>query len=111
MDIHAELGDAYGSAGSWQSLGDSYQLLGEPGAAAACLERAMALFRGLGSRADEAGILAAPGDIQSGAGEPVAARASFQQALAIFGELRLPQAEEVRGRLAALNRPGRSLLA
>jgi DNA-binding SARP family transcriptional activator/tetratricopeptide (TPR) repeat protein len=111
MDIHAELGDVYGSAGSWQSLGDSYQLLGEPGAAAACLERAMALFRGLGSRADEAGILAALGDIQSGAGEPVAARASLQQALAIFGELRLPQAEEVRGRLAALNRPGHSLLA
>jgi tetratricopeptide (TPR) repeat protein len=87
------------------------QLLGEPGAAAACLERAMGLFRSLGSRADEAGILAALGDIQRGAGDPAAARASFQQALAIFGELRLPQAEEVRGRLAALTRPCRSLPA
>ncbi len=70
----------------------------------------MALFRHLGSRADEAGILAALGDIQLSAGE-AAAQVSFQQPLAIFGELRLPQAEQVRGRLAALARPGRSLPA
>jgi DNA-binding SARP family transcriptional activator len=111
MDIHIELGDSYGEAGSWESLGDSYQLLGEYGAAASCLERAMALFRRLGSRADEAGILTALGDIQLSAGEAAAARVSFQQSLAIFGELRLPQAEQVRGRLAALTRPGRSLPA
>jgi DNA-binding SARP family transcriptional activator len=111
MDIHIELGDSYGEAGSWESLGDSYQLLGEYGAAASCLERAMALFRRLGSRADEAGILTALGDIQLSAGEPDAARVSFQQALAIFGELRLPQAEQVRGRLAAVTRLGRSLPA
>jgi DNA-binding SARP family transcriptional activator/tetratricopeptide (TPR) repeat protein len=111
MDIHIELGDPYGEASSWERLGDSYQLLGEHGAAASCLERAMSLFRRLGSRADEAGILAALGDIQLSEGEPAAARASFQQALAIFGELRLPQADEVRGRLAALTRPGRSLPA
>jgi len=36
MDIHIELGDSYGEAGSWESLGDSYQLLGEYGAAASC---------------------------------------------------------------------------
>jgi len=48
---------------------------------------------------------------QGDTGDPAAARASFQQALAIFGQLRLPQAEEVRGRLAALTRPGRSLPA
>jgi DNA-binding SARP family transcriptional activator len=111
MDIHIELGDPYGEAGSWESLGDSYLLLGEHGAAASCLERAMVLFRHLGSRADEAGILAALGDIQLSAGEPDAARVSFQQALAIFGELRLPQAEQVRGRLAAVTRLGRSLPA
>jgi tetratricopeptide (TPR) repeat protein len=111
MDIHIEFGDLYGEAGSWESLGDSYLLLGEHGAAASCLERAMTLFRHLGSRADEAGILAALGDIQLSAGEPAAAQVSFQQALAIFGELRLPQAEQVRGRLAALTRPGRSLPA
>lgn len=68
----------------------------------------MALFRRLGSRADEAGILAALCDIQLGVGEPAAARASFQQALAIFGELSLPQAEEIRKRLATLTHPGRS---
>jgi DNA-binding SARP family transcriptional activator len=111
MDIHIELGDPYGEASSWERLGDAYQLLGEHGAAASCLERAVALFRRLGSRADEAGIWAALGDIQLSAGEPAAARDSFQQALTIFGELRLPQADEVRGRLAALTRPGRSLPA
>jgi DNA-binding SARP family transcriptional activator/tetratricopeptide (TPR) repeat protein len=108
MDIHTELGDSYGAASAWETLGESYHLLGEHGAAAACLERAMALHRALGSRADEAGSWAALGDIQLGAGEPAAARASFQRALAIFGELRLPQADEVRGRLAALTQPGRS---
>ena len=60
------------------------------------------MYRAMGSGADEAEVLMALGDIRLAAGNQVQAGACFGAALAILDELRLPQADALRDRLAAL---------
>jgi DNA-binding SARP family transcriptional activator/tetratricopeptide (TPR) repeat protein len=102
LRIHQELDDSGGEANSLASLGQSYCLLGDYARAADCTERALRLYRGMGSRADEAEVLIALGDIRLAAGDRAAAGACFGDALVILDELRLPQADSLRGRLAEL---------
>ena len=104
LRIHQELGDSGGEANSLASLGQSYHLLGEHARAADFTERALLLYRAMGSGADEAEVLVALGDIRLSAGDRPGAGASFAEALAILDELRLPQADGLRNRLAELGK-------
>ena len=102
LRIHQELGDSSGEANSLASLGQSYHLVGDYARAVTFTERALQLYRAMGSGADEAEVLMALGDIRLAAGNQVQAGACFGAALAILDELRLPQADTLRDRLAAL---------
>jgi DNA-binding SARP family transcriptional activator/Tfp pilus assembly protein PilF len=102
LRIHQELGDSSGEANSLASLGQSYHLLADFERAARFTERALQLYRAMGSGADEAEVLMALGDIRLAAGNQVQAGACFGAALAILDELRLPQADTLRDRLAGL---------
>jgi tetratricopeptide (TPR) repeat protein len=102
LRIHQELGDSSGEANSLASLGQSYHLVGDYPRAVTFTERALQLYRAMGSGADEAEVLMALGDIRLAAGNQVQAGACFGAALAILDELRLPQADPLRDRLAAL---------
>jgi DNA-binding SARP family transcriptional activator/tetratricopeptide (TPR) repeat protein len=104
LRIHQELGDSGGEANSLASLGQSYHLLGEHERAADFTERALRLYRAMGSGADEAEVLVALGDIRLSAGDHGEAGTCFAGALAILDELRLPQADGLRDRLAELGR-------
>jgi hypothetical protein len=57
----------------------------------------------MGSGADEAEVLMALGDIRLAAGDQAEAGACFSMALAILAALRLPQADDLRVRLAELD--------
>lgn len=105
LRIHREAGHTGGEANSLASLGQSYYLLRDYARAAECTERALRLYRAMDSGADEAEVLMALGDIRLAAGNQAGAGACFGTALAILGELRLPQADDLRVRLAELGIP------
>jgi DNA-binding SARP family transcriptional activator/tetratricopeptide (TPR) repeat protein len=105
MNIHRELDNPGGAAHSLAGLGESYHLLGDHDQAIEYTKRAVALYRSLGYRADEAEVLVALGDVRLAAGDVAEARSCFGDALAILNELRLPQADAVRDRLAGLDAP------
>ena len=103
LGIHQELDDTSGEANSLASLGQSYYLLGDYARAAEFTESALRLYRTMGSGADEAEVLMALGDIRLAAGDQAEAGACFSMALAILAALRLPQADDLRVRLAELD--------
>jgi len=86
----------------WDSLGYIERQLGDTGEATACYERALAIFRNAGSRSEAAEVLSKLGEIWQDTGELPRARQAWQQALAILEDLDLPQAGDVRARLAGL---------
>jgi DNA-binding SARP family transcriptional activator/tetratricopeptide (TPR) repeat protein len=105
LRIHRELDDTSGTANSLASLGQSYYLVGDYAQAAEFTEQALRLYRAMGSGADEAEVLMALGDIRLAAGEQAEAGACLAGALAILDALRLPQADELRARLAEIDGP------
>ncbi len=114
LRIHQELDDFGGEANSLASLGQSYHLLSDYKRAAEFTERALRLYRDMDSGADEAEVLMALGDIKLAVGDQAGAGACFGAALAIVDELRLPQADALRDRLAGLGEqaaPGTDRLA
>ena len=84
-------------------LGRSYHLIGDYDRAARFAERALQLYRAMGSGAEVAKVLTALGDTRLAAGDRDAADSCFRTALVILDELRLPQADDLRERLARLN--------
>jgi tetratricopeptide (TPR) repeat protein len=97
--MHQELGDGYGEAKSWESIGYMRACLGDHTQAVDCYHRALALLRSLGDRYEEASSLVSLGLAYRGAGDPDAGRVAGQAALAILVELDHPDADEVRERL------------
>jgi DNA-binding SARP family transcriptional activator len=102
MTIYRELGDLNGESDCWVRLGEFHHLLGEHEQALSCHRRAVALWRGLGNRADEAVTLASLGDGALAAGKPAQAREAWENAVAILTELGLPAASSVCRKLASL---------
>jgi len=96
LDLHQELGDHYGVAIAWDSLGYAHHHLGHHTRAIDCYHRALGLYRGVGDRYFEADTLSHLGDAYHAAGQPDAARDAWCHALAIFDELNHPDAEQVR---------------
>ena len=100
LSLHAEHGLRASEGHTWDSLGYAEQHLGNAGAATACFERALAIFRELGERFYEADTLANLADTRNGGGDLAGAREAWQQALKILEDIKHPRASEIRGKLA-----------
>ena len=100
LRIYQQLDDPGGEASSMASLARSYHLVGYRERAAQFALRALELHRAMGSGVEVARVLTTLGDIRLAAGDRIAADALFRSALAILDELRLPQADDLRERLA-----------
>ena len=107
LRIYQELDHPDGEASSMASLARSYHLVGYLERAAQFAVRALELHRAMGSGVEVARVLTTLGDIRAAAGDRIAADALFRAALAILDELRLPQADDLRDRLASTSgQPG-----
>jgi tetratricopeptide (TPR) repeat protein/transcriptional regulator with XRE-family HTH domain len=97
------IGYSPGEAGTWDTLGFVWQLLGDHAEATACFLRAVALEREMGSRFNLAMALAHLGDTHVSTGDLRAARQVWAEALTILADLHHPEAFEVRAKLESLN--------
>jgi DNA-binding SARP family transcriptional activator/tetratricopeptide (TPR) repeat protein len=100
LPLLQELDDRQGQAATWDSLGYTHQRLGHHSQAITCYRHAIALYRDVGDRYEEAISLARLGDTHQAAGDPDAARTSWREALVILDRLALPDADQVRAKLA-----------
>jgi tetratricopeptide (TPR) repeat protein len=91
-----------GVAATLDSIGYAHHHLGNQREAVASFQQALEMFRAAGDRPHEAGTLARLGDAHHAAGAREAARRAWRQALVLLEELDQPEADEVRGKLAAL---------
>ncbi|MEU9505950.1 BTAD domain-containing putative transcriptional regulator [Micromonospora sp. NPDC048170] len=107
LRLHEQTGDRHGEALTWDSLGYVHHGRGEHAQAAECYHRALALHRELGDRYDEAEVLDNLGDTRRAAGDLVGARRAWREALMIFDDLRHPDADRPRSKLAATASPNR----
>jgi tetratricopeptide (TPR) repeat protein len=89
---------------AWDSLGYTEHHQGNLAEAAACYQRALSLFRESGGRYHQADTLNHLGDTLHAADDLPQAREAWQQALSIFDELGHLSADEIRVKLANLDR-------
>jgi tetratricopeptide (TPR) repeat protein len=102
-ELHHELGDHRGEAAALDSIGLLHAHLGSHRQAVASYRQALTRFRDIGDRYGEAHTLTHLGDAHHAQGGMAAAEA-WAQALAILEEVDLPDAEQVRARLAGMDR-------
>jgi tetratricopeptide (TPR) repeat protein len=95
-----DIGDRYGEAGAWDTIGYAHHNLGRHDQAVTSYHRSLAMCRELGDRGNEAFILTHLGDTHHAAGTGEDARRFWQQALAILTDLDHPDADELRDKLA-----------
>jgi DNA-binding SARP family transcriptional activator/tetratricopeptide (TPR) repeat protein len=101
LALCAETGDRWLEGNVWDSLGYAEHHLGNLAEAADCYQRALSLHREAGDRFAEAEILTHLGDTRHASGEPAPARQAWQQALAILEDIKHPDADQVRDKLAS----------
>ena len=88
----------------WDSLGYAEHHLGNLREAAVCYQRSLRIVLEFGDRYSEAATLTHLGDTWHAAGELPRARDAWQKAVTILDDLRLPDADEVRVKLASIDR-------
>jgi DNA-binding SARP family transcriptional activator/tetratricopeptide (TPR) repeat protein len=103
LNLCVEVGYRRVEGTAWDSLGYAEHHLGNLTEAAACYRRALSILRESGDRVYEADALTHLGDNRHAAGELGQAREAWQQALGILEDLQLPQADQVRAKLASTN--------
>jgi DNA-binding SARP family transcriptional activator/tetratricopeptide (TPR) repeat protein len=102
LTLFREVGDRHGQADSLHRLGVVSARLGRYPAGLDHLQQALTLFRELGDRHGQVEALRDLGDALRGTGRHEQAREAWQEALALGEALQIPEADEVRSRLAAL---------
>src|SRR5215471_15526122 len=102
LTICRELGIRQGEAHTLSDVGVVHRRLGRHGEAIARLRESLAIFRELGARRDQAVVLRELGDALRDAGLGDQVRAVLEEALAISEALQIPEADEIRDRLAGL---------
>jgi tetratricopeptide (TPR) repeat protein len=102
LTLCAETGDRWNEGNAWDSLGYAEYQLGNLAEAAACYQRALSLSQELGNRIYESEALIHLGDTRHAAGDLALARQAWQQALAILEEVRHPDADQMRAKLASI---------
>jgi DNA-binding SARP family transcriptional activator/Tfp pilus assembly protein PilF len=103
LDLHRELGNHRGEAATAHSIGHAHHQLGDYQGSVASYQHAIELSLQVGDRFTEAISRANLGDTYFTTGDAPAAREAWQRALAAFDQLRHPDAEELRGKLRALD--------
>ncbi|HZD73941.1 MAG TPA: tetratricopeptide repeat protein [Actinomycetota bacterium] len=101
LRIARELGDRQGQAICLNTLGNVYRRLQRHDEAINCQRRSLTFFKELGDPHGQAEALRDLGDALRAGGRHRRARVAWRAALAICEELRVPEADEVRARLAA----------
>ncbi len=101
LTLCAETGDRWLEGNAWDSLGYAEHHLGNLADAAACYQRALSLSRELGNRFYESEALTNLGNTRHAAGDLAEARQAWQQALAILDDIRHPDADQIRAKLAS----------
>ncbi|MEN3362200.1 MAG: hypothetical protein V7637_6182, partial [Mycobacteriales bacterium] len=101
---YRELGDRAGEADALNGLAEAAQAAGRPALALARHHGALRVANGTGNRYEQARAHVGLGRAHHATGDLDQARVHWQRALALFGELRVPDAEDVRAQLAALDR-------
>jgi DNA-binding SARP family transcriptional activator len=102
LALAGELGDEVERALCLNTLGRVHQSLGDHRAAIDCHRDSVTLLREMNYRHALAEALLDLGEALGQAGRPRQARRRWQEALAIYEELQVPEADEVRSRLAAV---------
>ncbi|WP_089243502.1 AfsR/SARP family transcriptional regulator [Asanoa hainanensis] len=102
LPLLQNLDDRPAEAATWDSIGYAHHQLGQHDEAVACYGHALALVREIGDRYYEAVALTHIGDAQVAAGASGLAGDAWERALAILDELRHPEADQVRAKLAGL---------
>jgi tetratricopeptide (TPR) repeat protein len=102
LTIRRQLGARHGQANSLTSLGEVYRRLGRYHQAVARLQEGLTIYRELGSPYGQAEALRHLGDTLRAVARHRQARSAWQEALAICEALRVPEADEIRARLASL---------
>jgi DNA-binding SARP family transcriptional activator/tetratricopeptide (TPR) repeat protein/DNA-binding XRE family transcriptional regulator len=102
LTLLREIDHRPGVAATLDSIGYAHHHLGNQAEAVASFQRALEMFRASGDRPHEAGTLTRLGDAHHAAGERERARRAWRQALVLLEELDQPEADEVRGKLAAV---------
>jgi tetratricopeptide (TPR) repeat protein len=100
LELLAPIGDLFGLASTYDTLGYAQQRSGDDRAAADTYELAAAQWQILGSTYQEADIMLRLGDCRAAAGDLNHARHAWQCALDLFTGLDHPDADEARSRLA-----------
>jgi len=108
LALHQDLGNRHGEAHTWDSLGFAHHHLGHHREATTCYRNAIGLFRQLGDRYYQADTLAHLGDTHHAAGDPTSAHTAWQRALAILDDLRHPDADSIRTKMADADLPDAS---
>jgi tetratricopeptide (TPR) repeat protein len=104
VSCYRELGDRAGEADALNGLAEAAQAAGRPALALARHHAALRVATGTGNRYEQARAHVGLGRAHHATGDLDQARVHWQRALALFGELRVPDAEDVRAQLAALDR-------
>jgi len=105
LALMIEAGDDDGTADAWDSVGFVLHHRGDLPGAVRCFDQALGLYRALGNRYYLAMTLVHLGETHRTAGHPDLARRAWREALDIFTDLRSPDAEQLRRRLAGLMTP------
>jgi DNA-binding SARP family transcriptional activator len=100
--LYRDTGDRNGEAFIWDSLGYAAHKLGHTAQAAECYQHALSINREFGDRYAEAGTLTRLGDAHHAAAGLREARDAWRQALDILDDLRHPDADQVRAKLASM---------
>lgn len=100
LDLQLETGDEYGEADTRDSLGYANHQLGDYAEAITCYRHALDLYRKLFDPCGQAETLDRLGDTHQALADTKAARHAWKQALAVFDQLRHPEADNVRAKLA-----------
>jgi tetratricopeptide (TPR) repeat protein len=100
LALHQEFDHRRGQAETWDSIGYAHHRIGNYAEAVASYRQALGILRDLNERYYLAATLVRLGETHDAAGNRAAARDAWHQAATILDELRHPDADQVRARLA-----------
>jgi tetratricopeptide (TPR) repeat protein len=100
LALFNKMGDEYGEAATWDSLGEAHLRRGDHAQAITCYQRTIEVCREMGDHYHEAIGLDHLGDAHHAAGDRKAAQGAWRQALATLGELPHPALDQIRAKLA-----------
>jgi len=103
LDLFRETGDQPGEASTLNGLGEAANATGRPADALVHHDSAHTIATELGASDQQARAHAGLGQAHHALGDAALARQHYERALGLYTDLGMPQAEEIRDRLAALN--------